>query len=125
MAALQGLGADHRIVVILGGLGKGQDFAPLAAPVARHVRAAVLIGRDAPLIRAALADCGVPLHDAASMQDAVAQAANLAHAHDAVLLSPACASMDMFKDYADRAAQFTEAVSALALDAGQQLEGEA
>ena len=125
VAALQGLGADHRIVVILGGLGKGQDFAPLAAPVARHVRAAVLIGRDAPLIRAALADCGVPLHDAASMQDAVAQAANLAHAHDAVLLSPACASMDMFKDYADRAAQFTEAVSALALDAGQQLEGEA
>ena len=60
--------------------------------------------------------------DAATMQDAVQQAARLAHANDAVLLSPACASMDMFKDYADRAHQFVEAVRELALDAGQQLE---
>ncbi|MDL5036463.1 UDP-N-acetylmuramoyl-L-alanine--D-glutamate ligase [Comamonas sp. Y6] len=122
VAALMGLGPDHRIVVILGGLGKGQDFAPLAAPVSRYVRAAVLIGQDAPQIREALADTGVKLADAASMQEAVQQAARLAHANDAVLLSPACASMDMFKDYADRAHQFVEAVRELALDAGQQLE---
>ena len=121
-AALMGLGPDHRIVVILGGLGKGQDFAPLAAPVSRYVRAAVLIGQDAPLIREALADCGVTLVDATTMQDAVQHAARLAHANDAVLLSPACASMDMFKDYADRAHQFVEAVRELALDTGQQLE---
>jgi UDP-N-acetylmuramoylalanine--D-glutamate ligase len=122
VAALTGLGADHRIVVILGGLGKGQDFAPLAAPVARYVRAAVLIGQDGPQIREALSDCGVQLLDATTMQDAVAKAAGLAHAGDAVLLSPACASMDMFKDYADRAEQFVQAVRALALDAGQELE---
>ena len=122
VAALMGLGPDHRIVVILGGLGKGQDFAPLAAPVARYVRAAVLIGQDAPAIREALSDTGVTLVDAATMQGAVEQAARLAHANDAVLLSPACASMDMFKDYADRAHQFVEAVRELALETGQQLE---
>ncbi|KGH26452.1 UDP-N-acetylmuramoyl-L-alanyl-D-glutamate synthetase [Comamonas testosteroni] len=122
VAALMGLGPDHRIVVILGGLGKGQDFTPLAAPVSRYVRAAVLIGQDASQIREALSDTGVSLVDAASMQDAVQQAARLAHANDAVLLSPACASMDMFKDYADRAHQFVEAVRELALEAGQQLE---
>lgn len=122
VAALMGLGPDHRIVVILGGLGKGQDFAPLAAPVSRYVRAAVLIGQDAPAIREALSDTGVTLVDAATMQEAVEQAARLAHANDAVLLSPACASMDMFKDYADRAHQFVEAVRELALETGQQLE---
>jgi len=122
VAALMGLGPDHRIVVILGGLGKGQDFTPLAAPVSRYVRAAVLIGQDAPQIREALGDTGVTLVDAATMQDAVQQAARLADASDAVLLSPACASMDMFKDYADRAHQFVEAVRELALEAGQQLE---
>ena len=122
VAALMGLGPDHRIVVILGGLGKGQDFEPLAAPVSRYVRAAVLIGQDAPAIREALADTGVKLVDAVTMQEAVQQAARLAHANDAVLLSPACASMDMFKDYADRAHQFVEAVRELALEAGQQLE---
>lgn len=122
VAALMGLGPDHRIVVILGGLGKGQDFAPLAAPVSRYVRAAVLIGQDAPQIREALADTGVKLIDAGTMQDAVEQAARLAHVNDAVLLSPACASMDMFKDYAERAHQFVEAVRELALETGQQLE---
>mgnify|MGYP001585207653 FL=1 len=125
VAALSGLGPDHRIVVILGGLGKGQDFAPLQAPISRYARAAVLIGRDAPQIREALVDCGVPLVDASTMADAVNKAAELAHAKDAVLLSPACASMDMFKDYAERAQQFVDAVSNLALDAGQQLEGQA
>jgi UDP-N-acetylmuramoylalanine--D-glutamate ligase len=123
VAALTGLGADRRIVLILGGLGKGQDFAPLAAPVARYVRAVVLIGRDAPQIRAALQGEGVPLSDADSMEAAVQQAAALARSGDAVLMSPACASMDMFRDYAHRAEVFVQAVRALAHEAGQELEG--
>ncbi|WP_370682629.1 UDP-N-acetylmuramoyl-L-alanine--D-glutamate ligase [Comamonas sp. GB3 AK4-5] len=123
VAALTGLGADRRIVLILGGLGKGQDFAPLAAPVSRYVRAVVLIGRDAPQIRAALQGEGVPLSDAASMEAAVQQAATLARSGDAVLMSPACASMDMFRDYGHRAEVFVQAVRALAHEAGQELEG--
>ena len=123
VAALTGLGADRRIVLILGGLGKGQDFAPLAAPVARYVRAVVLIGRDAPQIRAALAGEGVPLEDAADMEAAVRQATAQAQAGDAVLMSPACASMDMFRDYAHRAEVFVESVRQLAHDAGHELEG--
>ena len=71
VAALQGLGAERKLVVILGGDGKGQDFAPLAAPVSRYARAVVLIGRDAPQIRAVLEPAGVPLLDAASMEEAV------------------------------------------------------
>jgi UDP-N-acetylmuramoylalanine--D-glutamate ligase len=121
-AALSGLGEERKLVLILGGEGKGQDFSPLAAPVARYVRTVVLIGRDAPLIRAALADTGVPLQDASSMDDAVAQCNRAAHAGDAVLLSPACASFDMFKDYAHRAQCFIDAVRTLALDSGSDLE---
>ena len=123
VAALTGLGADRRIVLILGGLGKGQDFALLAAPVARYVRAVVLIGRDAPQIRAALAGEGVPLSDADGMEAAVQQATAQAQAGDAVLMSPACASMDMFRDYAHRAEVFVQAVRQLAHDAGHELEG--
>jgi UDP-N-acetylmuramoylalanine--D-glutamate ligase len=122
VAALSGLGAERKLVLLLGGEGKGQDFSPLAAPVARYVRSVVLIGRDAPLIRAALADAAVPLLDARDMDDAVAQANRAAHAGDAVLLSPACASFDMFKDYAHRAECFVEAVRNLALDSGSGLE---
>nr|WP_315226686.1 UDP-N-acetylmuramoyl-L-alanine--D-glutamate ligase [uncultured Albidiferax sp.] len=117
VAALNGLGAERRIVVILGGEGKGQDFTPLAAPVARYARAVVLIGRDAPQIRAALADAGVALVDADSMAQAVQLASQRAHPGDAVLMSPACASFDMFKNYEHRAQVFIEAVMALA-DAG-------
>ena len=123
VAALTGLGADRRIVVILGGEGKGQDFAPLAAPVARHARAVVLIGRDAPLIRAALQDTGVALLDAQTLEQAVQLAAQQADTGDAVLMSPACASFDMFRDYAHRAQVFCDAVRTLAHDAGQELEG--
>jgi UDP-N-acetylmuramoylalanine--D-glutamate ligase len=122
VAALQGLGADRRVVVILGGEGKGQDFAPLAAPVARYVRAVVLIGRDAPLIRDALADSGVPLQDADSLEQAVVQANTRAHAGDAVLMSPACASFDMFRNYEHRAEVFVAAVRDLALAQGSDLE---
>jgi UDP-N-acetylmuramoylalanine--D-glutamate ligase len=122
VAALSGLGAERKLVLLLGGEGKGQDFSPLAAPVARYVRGVVLFGRDAPLIRTALAETDVPLLEASSMEDAVAQANRAAHAGDAVLLSPACASFDMFKDYAHRAACFVDAVRALALDSGSDLE---
>ena len=123
VAALAGLGPERRLVVILGGDGKGQDFTPLAAPMARHARAAVLIGRDAPHIAAALQDTGVPLLHAASMEDAVQQAAAQAQPGDAVLMSPACASLDMFRDYAHRAQVFVDAVRALAQAQGQELEG--
>ena len=125
VAALTGLGADRRIVLILGGLGKGQDFAPLAAPVARYVRAVVLIGRDASLIQQALQGEGVPLLHAADMAQAVQLATAHAKEGDAVLMSPACASMDMYRDYAHRAQAFIDAVQALADDAGQVLEGHA
>nr|WP_137747097.1 UDP-N-acetylmuramoyl-L-alanine--D-glutamate ligase [Acidovorax sp. NB1] len=122
-AALVGLGAERRLVVILGGEGKGQDFAPLAAPVARYARAVVLIGRDAPLIRTALQDAGVALLDAPTLPEAVALATQRAHAGDAVLMSPACASFDMFKDYEHRARVFCDTVRTMADDAGQSAEG--
>jgi UDP-N-acetylmuramoylalanine--D-glutamate ligase len=125
VAALQGLGAERSVVVILGGDGKGQDFSPLAGPVQRHARAAVLIGRDGPLIRAVLEGAAVPLYDAATMEEAVAIATQRAHAGDAVLMSPACASFDMFRNYPHRAEVFRAAVQAIADDAGQQLEGAA
>jgi len=123
VAALQGLGADRRVVVILGGEGKGQDFSPLAAPVSRYARAAVLIGRDAPLLREALAGTGVPLVDADSMQAGVQLANQRAHAGDAVLMSPACASFDMFDNYEHRAQVFCAAVRDLAHANGMDLEG--
>ncbi|MFM1924259.1 MAG: UDP-N-acetylmuramoylalanine--D-glutamate ligase [Pseudomonadota bacterium] len=123
VAALQGLGADRRLVVILGGDGKGQDFSPLAAPVARYARAVVLIGRDGPLIREALQDAGVPLHDAADMDSAVTTAASLAKSGDAVLMSPACASLDMFDHYGHRAEVFCRAVAGLAEEAGTSMGG--
>ncbi len=118
LAALKGLGAERRLVVILGGDGKGQDFAPLAEPVARHARAVALIGRDAPALRQALAGTGVPLHDATHLDAAVRWCATQAQAGDAVLLSPACASLDQFRDYAHRAQVFVAAVQALQLEEG-------
>ena len=111
VAALQGLGC--KAVLIAGGEGKGQDFAPLNSAVAQHARAVVLIGRDAPLIETALHGSGVPLVRAADMNDAVQQAARLARRGDAVLLSPACASFDMFRNYAHRAEVFVAAVREL------------
>ncbi|MES2412564.1 MAG: UDP-N-acetylmuramoyl-L-alanine--D-glutamate ligase [Pseudomonadota bacterium] len=121
VAALAGLGEDRKLVVILGGEGKGQDFMPLAEPVARYARAVVLIGRDGPAIRAALEDTFVPLLDAASMEEAVGVAAQQAKTGDAVLMSPACASFDMFDNYEHRAKVFRDAVQALALEEGVTL----
>ncbi len=118
VAALHGLGVERRLVLILGGDGKGQDFSPLVQPVQRFVRAVVLIGRDAALLRDNLQDTGVPLHNANSLQEAVTQCHALAHAGDAVLLSPACASMDMFTNYAHRAQVFVQAVQTLSDSVG-------
>lgn len=116
VAALDGLA--QKIVLIAGGDGKGQDFAPLAAPVARWCRAVMLIGRDAPAIRDTLAETGVPLADHATLEGAVHAAADLAEPGDAVLLSPACASLDMFRNYAHRADVFRAAVDEVAIDKG-------
>lgn len=124
VAALSGLGADKlssKLVVILGGDGKGQDFSPLAEPVRRHVRAAATIGRDAEAIEQALADTGVPLQRHATLEAAVAWCFEQAQPGDAVLLSPACASLDMFRNYAHRAEVFVAAVQALATERGEML----
>jgi len=126
VAALIGLGTERRLVVILGGDGKGQDFGPLAAPLTAYARSVVLIGRDAALIRSAIAasvDC--PIQGADTLEQAVTLAAQAAQAGDAVLLSPACASFDMFKDYAHRARVFVDAVAALAQANGTLLEATA
>ena len=118
VAALEGLGVERQLVLIVGGEGKGQDFSPLAEPVSRYARAVILIGRDAGLIRAAIEGSGVELVDADSMESAVALAQSQAIAGDAVLMSPACASFDMFDNYEHRARVFCEAVHALAHDQG-------
>ncbi len=122
MAALNGLGADKapaKLVVILGGDGKGQDFAPLAPPVAQHARAVALIGRDAGAIEAALAATGVPMQRHETLEAATRWCFSQARPGDAVLLSPACASLDMFRNYGHRAEVFVDEVRAIAADAGR------
>ena len=126
VAALEGLGADRapsRLVVILGGDGKGQDFSPLATPVARHARAVALIGRDAGLIAeaigAAAAAAAVTIERFDTLEAATAWSFAQARGGDAVLLSPACASFDMFNGYAHRAQVFADAVRTLAADRGE------
>lgn len=126
VAALQGLGkafagADQQILLIAGGDGKGQDFSPLAQPVAAYARAVLLIGRDAPAVRAAIDATGVPAFDLDDLPQAVRRAAGLARSGDAVLLSPACASLDMFTNYAHRAQVFVDTVRDIALDKGQEI----
>jgi UDP-N-acetylmuramoylalanine--D-glutamate ligase len=124
VAAISGLGADRapaKLVLILGGDGKGQDFAPLADGVARHARAVALIGRDAPQIEAALARTGVPMQRHDTLEAATAWCLSQAHSGDSVLLSPACASLDMFRNYAHRAEVFVATVQQLADDRGVAL----
>jgi len=111
VAAVEGLGRP--VVLIAGGDGKGQDFRPLAEVAAHHARAVLLIGRDAPRIEAALRALGVSCERADSLEMAVGRANALARAGDAVLLSPACASLDMFRNYVHRAEVFVAAVRAL------------
>ncbi len=114
LAAIEGLGADvdGKLVLIAGGDGKGADFKPLAAPIVAHCRAAILLGRDAEQIAAVLGD-SVPVVRAHSLEDAVLRSAECAQPGDAVLLSPACASLDMFKNYEERGQLFARAVEAL------------
>ncbi|MGK9067515.1 UDP-N-acetylmuramoyl-L-alanine--D-glutamate ligase [Stutzerimonas chloritidismutans] len=114
LAAIDGLGSDieGRLVLIAGGDGKGADFSALHSPVARYCRDVVLLGRDAELLAAAL-DGAAPIHRAETMQQAVQMAAKLAQYGDSVLLSPACASLDMFANFEDRGRQFAAAVGAL------------
>ena len=122
VAALDGLAADQapgKLVVILGGDGKGQDFTPLSAPLARHARAVATLGRDAAAIEAVLG--AVPFQRHATLQAAVAWCFQQAEPGDAVLLSPACASLDMFRNYAHRAEVFVQAVQALAAENGAML----
>jgi UDP-N-acetylmuramoylalanine--D-glutamate ligase len=109
IAALRGLG--RRTVLILGGDGKGQDFSPLREPVSWFAARTLLIGRDAPLIERALA--GLPMQRCATLEEAVLLAAGAARPGEAVLLSPACASFDMFRDYKHRGEVFAEAVRSL------------
>jgi UDP-N-acetylmuramoylalanine--D-glutamate ligase len=121
VAALDGLGADKapaKLVVILGGDGKGQDFSPLVEPVRRHARALALIGRDAQRIDEALAAANVPTQRFETLQAATRWCFERAHSGDAVLLSPACASMDMFRNYGHRAEAFVAEVHAIVADRG-------
>ena len=103
----------HRVVLIVGGEGKGQNFEPLSVAVAQSARAVVLIGRDAELIEETLIGSGVPLYRAEDMQEAVRIAQLRAQQGDAVLLSPACASFDMFRNYKHRGEVFCAAVKVL------------
>ena len=106
-------GFPQKVVLIAGGDGKGQDFSPLAEAVAANARAVVLMGRDAALIETALISAGIALYRALDLPEAVSIARKLAHRGDAVLLSPACASFDMFKNYVHRAEVFVSAVMAM------------
>ena len=119
VAALNGLGEDKapgKLVVILGGDGKGQDFAPLLEPVRRHVRAIATIGRDAARVEAVVGAAGVPIERHETLEAATRWCFGQALAGDAVLLSPACASLDMFRNYPHRAAVFVAEVTAIAAE---------
>ena len=123
VAALNGLGADKApglLVVILGGDGKGQDFTPLREPLVQHARAVATIGRDAAAIEAVLAQGPgpVPFQRHQTLEAAVVWCFEQARPGDAVLLSPACASLDMFRNYAHRAEVFSAAVHARAAELG-------
>ena len=130
VAALLGLGADlspGKLVIILGGDGKGQDFGLLLPPVARFARAVALIGRDAGALEKTLSQDGtlsdpmgahIPMVRHDSLEDATRWAFDQAIAGDAVLLSPACASLDMFRNYGHRAQVFIDTVRELALESG-------
>ena len=113
-AALAGIGSQNKkLVVILGGDGKGQDFSPIAKALSKYARGVVLIGRDAPLIEKALAQASYPIEHAKTLPEAVSRCHAMAQKGDVVLLSPACASWDMFRDYAERSAIFIESARAL------------
>lgn len=118
VAALKGM--TQPVVLIAGGEGKGQDFAPLGEAVRDHARGVVLIGRDARILEQALQGSGVPVGMATSLEEAVHIASRMAQPGDGVLMSPACASFDMFRNYLHRAEVFVAEVHALAREAGIQ-----
>lgn len=107
LAAIEGV--DGPVVLIAGGDGKGADFSPLAAVLQRKGHGAVLIGKDAPLLEAVLQDA-VPVRRAGDMLQAVQLAAAMAQPGDCVLLSPACASLDMYRNFEERGELFMQAV---------------
>jgi len=111
LAAIEGMG--RKVAIVLGGDGKGQDFSPLKAALAKYGRAVALIGRDAAVIEAAITGCEVPMQHCAEMSAAVRWLAAQAKPGDCVLLSPACASLDMYRNYAHRAEAFVDAVKGL------------
>lgn len=111
LAAIEGMGRP--VAIVLGGDGKGQDFVPLKKALQQHGRAVALIGRDAASIAGAIKGCGLPTERFADMASAVQWLARQAESGDCVLLSPACASLDMYKNYGQRAEAFVAAVSAL------------
>ncbi|MBP7519980.1 MAG: UDP-N-acetylmuramoyl-L-alanine--D-glutamate ligase [Leptothrix sp. (in: Bacteria)] len=122
VAALLGLGPDkapNKLVVILGGDGKGQDFAPLVPAVAEHARAVALIGRDGPAIAELLSGLDLPQQIFESLEQATRWCFEQARPGDGVLLSPACASLDMFRNYAHRAQVFADTVAQIAADRGE------
>jgi UDP-N-acetylmuramoylalanine--D-glutamate ligase len=124
VAAINGLGADRapgKLVVILGGDGKGQDFAPLVAPVRSHSRAIATLGRDAALVEQTLLETGITTQRHDTLPAATRWAFTQAVRGDAVLLSPACASLDMFRDYKHRADVFVAEVKAIAAERGEVL----
>ena len=118
VAAMNSLGKHKNIVAILGGDAKGQDFGPLIEPLRKFARAVVLMGKDAPHIQQALAGVEIPVLQATDMASAVAKASTQALAADTVLLSPACSSLDMYKNYEERGQIFSECVNALVFEEG-------
>ena len=118
LAAIHSLGIDKNLVVILGGDGKGQDFTPLRTPLNQFARAVVVMGKDAAQIQKDLTSAAFPILEAADMASAVAKASTHAHTADTVLLSPACSSLDMYKNYSERGSLFAECVNALAFEEG-------
>ena len=116
VAALNGM--TNPVILIAGGEGKEQDFSPLAEPIRKHAKAVVLIGKDARSIESAITSARVVTLHASSMANAVESAYSRASSGDAVLLSPACASFDMFKNYKHRGEVFADCVQALKIRLG-------
>ena len=114
LAAIEGLGNDTKgkLILIAGGVGKNADFSPLILPIEKYVRAMVLIGEAAPILADLMGD-RVVTRFAKSMEEAVVIADTLAEKEDNVLLSPACASLDMFTNFEHRGRVFMECVQAL------------
>lgn len=114
LAAIEGLGADHagKLILIAGGDGKGADFSSLSTAIAAYCRAVIVLGRDAERV-AQVVPATVPVERVASLEQAVAVAAQLAQSGDSVLLAPACASLDMFKNFEARGELFAQAVGRL------------